>query len=161
MRRGDGSRAGTVRQSRWRKTPPADAAELEIDATRALSPRALAVLQKELKFRRRCNEFSAASRKEYHPQIDKAQEACQAAEEKIRAGLVKLGYIEASPTEQVVGKITPAMVLSHPAVRAAKDLFDSLVNKSRNIAFRRENDIAIDQIISRLNRARQTAVNGP
>jgi hypothetical protein len=140
----------------------ADPADAEIQSVgNSLASRTPTVLQRELQFRRRCADFFDRSRKEYEPQIEKAQKEYEAAEGRLRAGLVGLGYVEASPTEPVLGKILPGMILSNPIVRRAKDEMDSLAAKSRDHAFGGENSRAIDELVARLSRAQRAAASGP
>ncbi len=76
-------------------------------------------------------------------------------EKELRAGLVKLGYIDTSEVT-VPGRIEPGFILKHNGIRQAKSYVDQLRNDHQQI--RNLNRDAWQQVIDRLELLKRRAV---
>ena len=97
------------------------------------------LLRDELQARRSLDtyiaEFQAWTREaaaEAFEELEKSQKA-------VRKKLLRIGFIDALPTEVVPGKLTPGMVSQHPAVHSARQRHEQLRSRSLDIFARQEN----------------------
>jgi hypothetical protein len=113
------------------------------------------LLREEVLVRRELQTFDDARRKECRTAAGQAYTAHTVAQSEIRAALVCLGYVEAEPEALVIGKITPGMVNSHPAVVEARNKYESLSAHADATAFRQGNAEALHRTEQRLAQVRQ------
>lgn len=120
-------------------------------------------LQSELKLRRELIGFWDSHSDELRAEVEKARQDLVAAERKVRDGLVTLGYVDAEPTSQVIGKITPGFILTHPEVHGDRERYRALASALRANGRASENAAAVEQLESQLRRfvSRASGLVGP
>jgi hypothetical protein len=140
------------------KAVTAEAADVTVKALRESGEAHFTIfelLRDELALRKDLAEFDEHRHAERSKASDDAYTAVEATEAGIRAGLVALGYVDAPPTEYVVGRITPGMIHDHPSVRAARDKLDALSSQCSDRPFLRDNLEAGLRVQEDLARLRQ------
>lgn len=120
-------------------------------------------LQSELKLRRELIGFWDSHGQELRTEVEKARQDLEAAERKVRDDLVALGYVDAEPTSQVIGKIIPGFILTHPQVHGARERYRALASASRENGRANENATALEQLELQLRRfvSRAAGLAGP
>lgn len=140
---------------------------LATDATEgdpgALAPsfrrRQVEILQSEIRVRRQLADLDGAYRAELSTIATAAGDHYRAEQLRIRGLLVSIGYRDVDVHRGEIGTITNGMVASHPDVHQAKVRADTLRAAVRCTSFASQNDEAMEQVITALEKIRGRAVS--
>jgi len=100
----------------------AEATDLDaVELAERLPMRRLKLIAQEVKLREDLEAWFKQRRADRREATKAASEELAAAETGLVAALVELGYVEAEPFANVVGKIKPGMILDHPRTHALRE----------------------------------------
>ena len=140
----------------------ADAAEIDVDTItshRMLMPEErFRLLRDELALRRELAGYlqrRAAGLRKAHTA---AAEAKPKAEADVRKALIRIGYIDAAPTQNVLGKIQPGYIIHHPKVIAAAQACNALHHAVNNHDLANANKAAIEEVTADLEHIKQRLI---
>ncbi len=97
------------------------------------------LLRDELQARRSLDTYIAEFQAWTREAATAAFQGFEKSQATIRRKLVRLGYIDALPTEVVPGKLLPGMLAGHPLVIAARQRHEELRGRSVDFSARQEN----------------------
>jgi len=97
------------------------------------------LLRDELQCRRDLDDYVAEFQAWSREAATEAFAAFEKSQTTIRRKPVRLGYIDALPTEVVPGKLLPGMIQGHPLVIAARQRHEELRTRSLDISARQKN----------------------
>jgi hypothetical protein len=116
------------------------------------------LLRDELQARRSLDTYIAEFQAWTREAATAAFQGFEKSQATIRRKLLRIGFIDALPTEVVPGKLTPGMVSQHPAVHSARQRHEQLRSRSLDMSTRQENQRHIADLERSLQRVVESAL---